>query len=242
MRITFVLILTFLCFYSTSAQGYQEKILKSKIDSLHAVIAKFNKEMFDIQSVIRQNDSLLNYFESQLNEIKLSSQDGETYVCTMGTSLYSDFSFKDKICNVVRGDKVKVIEILEDKFKVYYNDHVGYVLIAGFKSEALLTAEKNDKEEGFKRKEEAQRQFDEETKRAADKIKNDLIKKYGTTTGLKIYLGEIWIGMTKQMLLDSKGYPKNINKTVNTVGVHEQWVYETKFVYLDNDIVTSWQE
>jgi len=58
----------------------------------------------------------------------------------------------------------------------------------------------------------------------------------------KIFQEEIWIGMTSEMVIDSQGRPKDINKTVGSWGVHEQWVYENNtYLYLENDRLTSWQ-
>jgi len=42
--------------------------------------------------------------------------------------------------------------------------------------------------------------------------------------------------MTKQMAIDSWGEPKEINRTVFSNGVHEQWVYENAYLYFKNDI------
>jgi hypothetical protein len=48
--------------------------------------------------------------------------------------------------------------------------------------------------------------------------------------------------MTSEMVIDSQGRPKDINKTVGSWGVHEQWVYENNtYLYLENDRLTSWQ-
>lgn len=75
-----------------------------------------------------------------------------------------------------------------------------------------------------------------------------LIKKYGDVTIAKrISRGTVWIGMTRVMLMDSKGSPddKNITKTV--YGTSEQWVYRKRgynadYVYLDDVVVTAIQE
>lgn len=51
------------------------------------------------------------------------------------------------------------------------------------------------------------------------------------------------IGMTKQDVLDSSwGRPKHINRTTNSYGVHEQWVYGIgNYLYFENEILTSFQ-
>jgi hypothetical protein len=48
--------------------------------------------------------------------------------------------------------------------------------------------------------------------------------------------------MTKAMLIESIGNPDDINRTVGSWGVHEQWIYSRTYIYLENDIVTSWQD
>lgn len=52
------------------------------------------------------------------------------------------------------------------------------------------------------------------------------------------------VGMSSDELIFSKwGEPKKINKTTNTYGISEQWVYGNgRYVYLDDGIVTSIQE
>lgn len=55
------------------------------------------------------------------------------------------------------------------------------------------------------------------------------------------------IGMTSRQAEYSKwGYPDSVNKTTNTRGIHEQWVYrgynKSKYLYFDNGILTSIQD
>lgn len=60
---------------------------------------------------------------------------------------------------------------------------------------------------------------------------------------------KIWIGMTENQLILSRGLPNDTNKTVNRHGVSSQWVYGSfgPYVYLEGanneDLkVTSWQD
>ena len=66
---------------------------------------------------------------------------------------------------------------------------------------------------------------------------------------IKNYLlnGKICVGMTKEQVLVSWGRrPSDINKTVGSWGVNEQWVYGGihfgHYLYFDDGILTSWQE
>jgi len=55
--------------------------------------------------------------------------------------------------------------------------------------------------------------------------------------------GAVWIGMTADQLLASRGKPQNVHRTVNALGTSEQWVYGDlgSYVYLDDGRVSSWQ-
>jgi len=72
------------------------------------------------------------------------------------------------------------------------------------------------------------------------------IKKYGEKWGKLVNEGKIKIGMTKQMVRDSWGKPNDIRRSVGSWGVHEQWIYgdyeNRVYIYIENDIVTSWQD
>lgn len=58
----------------------------------------------------------------------------------------------------------------------------------------------------------------------------------------KILNKQIWIGMTKAMAVASIGSAQSINSSTTASGESEQWVYDTKYLYFDNDVLTSWQE
>lgn len=57
------------------------------------------------------------------------------------------------------------------------------------------------------------------------------------------------LGMTAEMALASWGKPSDINRSVGSRGVNEQWVYRaliapysTRYIYFENGVLTSWQE
>ncbi|KFC19376.1 hypothetical protein [Chryseobacterium sp. FH1] len=93
----------------------------------------------------------------------------------------------------------------------------------------------------------------EKRKQIIEKKENEiryssLIKKYGKSIGQKIFEGEIWIGMNRQMLLDSKGKPTRIGLITETkYGTSSQYIYEDEFfktltyVYLENGKVNAIQ-
>ena len=58
----------------------------------------------------------------------------------------------------------------------------------------------------------------------------------------KIKNHKVAIGMNKKQILLSWGQPDDINRSVGSWGVHEQWIYGSKYLYLENDILTSFQD
>lgn len=71
----------------------------------------------------------------------------------------------------------------------------------------------------------------------------ELYKKYGKTTADLILKGQVCIGMTKAMVLESWGHPSGgINKTTGAWGTHEQWVYGMgQYLYFENGKLTTIQ-
>tara|TARA_R110002096_G_C14527999_1_gene717487 strand:- start:61 stop:1287 length:1227 start_codon:yes stop_codon:yes gene_type:complete len=71
---------------------------------------------------------------------------------------------------------------------------------------------------------------------------NKFVKKYGKVYGEIIANYRVRIGMTKEMCQDSWGKPESINRTTNTYGTSEQWVYDGgNYLYFDNGKLTSIQ-
>ena len=48
--------------------------------------------------------------------------------------------------------------------------------------------------------------------------------------------------MMDKQVLSSWGEPKERNKTVGSWGVHEQWIYGERYIYIQNGVLTSYQE
>ena len=79
-----------------------------------------------------------------------------------------------------------------------------------------------------------------------DDLRAMYVKKYGwiwdDQTQADVRSGMFRIGMTKEMVQASIGYPNDINKTVGSWGVHEQWVYGTNtYLYFEDGVLTSYQ-
>jgi hypothetical protein len=72
----------------------------------------------------------------------------------------------------------------------------------------------------------------------------ELIDLFGETTTNKILKEEIWLGMTIDMARKSIGVPSKINTSTGSWGVHQQWVYREKdmYLYFENGRLTSIQD
>ena len=85
---------------------------------------------------------------------------------------------------------------------------------------------------------EQQKQEQEKLERKQEKLEQEqarraeLIKKYGEKDGSLIADGKIFIGMTKEQLLDSKDEPCDKKVTTNTLGTYEIWTYNCLAVSL----------
>jgi hypothetical protein len=88
------------------------------------------------------------------------------------------------------------------------------------------------------------REEEREQKRQIEIKKNEkeAIAKYGLKTYDKLKAGYYWVGMTRDMAIIALGHPIDVNETVGSWGLHEQWVYNDNiYLYFENDKLTSYQ-
>jgi hypothetical protein len=88
----------------------------------------------------------------------------------------------------------------------------------------------------------AAKKNEEKRRFAKEERKQKLISKYGEAASIKILNGRVWIGMTKEMAVESWGRPDDINRTVSASNIHEQWVYGRQYLYFENGILTTFQD
>jgi hypothetical protein len=253
-----ILLLTISCF--AHAQEVELRNLSNKIISIDSLILVNEQK---IKLISDENNKLLNekkLINFQRNEIMIKNEIGETFVCTMGGWIHEKPDGKEDLIYIKMGDRVKVIETKDQYLQVLFGGIKGWINKLAMISESQWNLEIQKKENVVKlaklENEKAEQlrianniQREKEEKIAADsrnisieKRKNELIKKYGATIGLKIFEERIWIGMTKEMLIESWGRPNDINRTVGSWGVHEQCIYTSVYVYIENGVVTSWQD
>jgi len=115
---------------------------------------------------------------------------------------------------------------IEEEAEIRRNDSIAAIML------------KNAKDKGQANIVNWEKENSQEYKARKDKF----IKKYGQINGEKIAKKLIWIGMKEEMLLDSWGYPEDVNTTVTRSGTRKQYVYSiSQYVYVVNGIVDAWQ-
>lgn len=70
----------------------------------------------------------------------------------------------------------------------------------------------------------------------------NILKKYGNYYGKLILKNIVKIGMSKSMALESWGHPNDINRTIGSYGVHEQWCYDDAYLYFEDGKLTTIQD
>ncbi len=68
------------------------------------------------------------------------------------------------------------------------------------------------------------------------------VKKYGRESGDRVLNGQIWKGMTKEMVMDSWGKPDKKHKDVYKWGTFEQWYYGDVTYFFKNGKLIDWEE
>lgn len=117
-----------------------------------------------------------------------------------------------------------------------------------------LEQKKKEQELAKKKQEEAEKERMRKERAAREQERRiSLIKKYGEKVGSKIADGKVFIGMTKEQLIESKGNPCDKSSKTNSSGRYEIWTYgclevavfgfgDYYYVHLANDKVVQIDE
>jgi hypothetical protein len=67
-----------------------------------------------------------------------------------------------------------------------------------------------------------------------------LESKYGSNMAAKLMAGKIWKGMSAEMIKDSWGSPRKINRVISGNLIKEEWIFKNTWLYIENDILKDW--
>ena len=203
----------------------------------------------------------LKLVEQNLNRIKIKIDSLQKLEIKLKTKLDSlkieNFKYEDTYVlrwdfkDIKAGEKVSVVKVLEDDKKWTI---VNTALLSNYKVPTFYLIKEEDLKKKIEIEELKEKRIKDSLslankieqkrlKETLDKRRNELIYKYGENIGLDIFNKKIWIGMTKEMAIESRGNPININRTTGSWGIHEQWVYPGRnYLYFENGILKSWQD
>jgi hypothetical protein len=151
------------------------------------------------------------------------------------TRLFKDKDDLTSVILVVPKDSIVYVISSDDTFlNVDYEGNEGYI----YARHAEL----------FKPAEEAQTQAvqvpaDQEAKPVQEQTISRysyLEKKYGPSLASKIYAGKIWKGMNVDLVRDSWGSPKKIDRVIGNNVVDEEWFYNGTWLHFQNSTLTDW--
>ena len=203
---------------------------------------EIEKKMSEIDITIDSLESVKRDYKKQLDSIsyaKLLGSKSDKDVILIAVSkngIIKDYpNIKGKeIAKVRRRQRVKYLGQMENDHAFVTND-----TIIGWMSDDIINMISSTEysNESINMEIEKSRE-----KRTATII--ELTKLYGLEAAEKIVDGKYWIGMTDKMCKQSLGKPNDINRDVGAWGVHEQWIYERKglYIYFENGYCTSYQD
>lgn len=225
-------IFTLIFFFSTTfLKGQSIDELNIKLDSLNSILEKVDLQISVLnnkKTEIRQQISDLNQKKNKLDLEKEYVEGIPVTINFMGGTLRDEPSVSgNDIIKIPAGETVFVFDWYKKPyFKAVYKENIGYISRSSLNKNAKIESIINKK-------------IAEKNPKLAR-----LTKEYGEQNAVRIIKGEYWIGMTDKMAKASLGYPNDINKSTGSWGVHEQWVYSYKDIYLyfENGELTSIQD
>jgi len=213
----------------------EDSKIVNEIDSLKRIK---NQLEIDIQTITNRIKSL------EEKRVLLQFEKTESYDYNVNQKLQIRVRDKDNSSGKViyeprNGETLRLLDYNIDSkcWTVSIKNIYGYVnevflqnnpQIDEFKNNIILIKSKNEAKQ----------------KKAREQLtKQEMINKYGATNADKIARKQYWIGMTDEMARASLGDPTEINRTVGSWGVHEQWVYDKLklYLYFENGTMTSFQ-
>lgn len=208
-------------------------------------VSVFDAKKKNIENQIKVlNDSLI-IVQNKIRQIKLSNANNPStnkYLLTTirkGAKLrFEPNAVADVVLELKDVDTFNIIDYNDDYFKVCKDDTCGFVnemyVNINLQVQQFIDNKKSIEEEN--------QLVQKERLAKVKKVEEEkFIKKIGKDNYDKLLEGKYWIGMTAEMAMISFGAPNKINETVATWGNSEQWVYDNKLLYFENNKLVAIQ-
>lgn len=208
-----------------------------------SILENLKKELS--AEIIVLNDSIKK-IELQINAIKSKEIQQMISDSTLRAIARKNARLKNKdyeqISALIEDKEIIILDYGDDYFSVCIDSICGIMhevwINKNDKIRKFIKA-KDDEQKALKKLVREQKYKKEEDELAA--LENKYKKKYGEKFYNELKEGKFWIGMTKEMAIIALGEPDDINKTVGSWGVHEQWIYNKLYIYFENGKLTSYQ-
>ena len=215
----------------------------TKIDSLNKEIRKRNQEIDTIKDKIKKLKIEKN--KIGYNEVLTGGKVVEVTSRNAKFSIGEKLEFLSEKIELPKGDKLTVYPIVA-KYSQGYSYRAEYQGVMGWIYKTYF----DEYSSGMRRLAKdniikMNREIEEEDRKNDLMSKNKTLEKFPIQFRDAISKKRIKIGMTREMVIASIGYPEDENKTTNAYGDSTQMVYRDgkyKYVYLDDGIVTSFQQ
>lgn len=214
-----------------------------EINLLVKKINKYNTSILSLKDSIKKIELDIEKIKSR-EVLRTSNNSPIVAIATKDGSLKKKpFAGGDEILTLDKESEVLVTDYVNGYYKVCVDSVCGYMNELWIKKNYEVNKLKDlkilEQEKLLELKE--QKRISQEKKYSQEQ-ENKNIKKYGKPLYEKLKKGYYWIGMTDKMALISLGKPNDINKSVGSWGIHEQWVYDDGFYcYFENGILKSYQ-
>jgi hypothetical protein len=153
------------------------------------------------------------------------------------------FRDKDDLTSVIlvipRESVVNILAFEDEYLRVVYNGNEGYISArhAVFKKVPASSGSAVSPEE---RNEVRDDHNSEQVDNRATSRYEYLEGKYGPSLASRLSNGKIWKGMNSQLVKDSWGSPRKINRIINGNTTTEEWYYSSTWLYFRNSRLIDW--
>jgi len=221
-----------------------------ELDKLQKAVARIENEIqnkSDSLAILREK---IKHIENQeyLTEFNLLAREFSCFTTLRmpGDIQEASTTWAATITYLNEGDTIQITDYNDGYWKASKGQIFGYIhdiLLTQTEEVKVLKAELERQNADLLEKEKAEKleQYNALNLRKRKDYEKSIILTYGDEIGKKLLGGDYWIGMTKEMARISLGNPNEINRTVGSWGVHEQWVYSSLYLYFEDGKLTSYQ-
>jgi hypothetical protein len=212
-------------------------------------LVELEKKKNELTNTVQILNDSLSIINSEINKLRAIEIKRNVADSNLIASVKKDAKIKkvpeplgEIIATLLEGDKVIILDYDNGYFGVCSKSYCGYMSKIWINRDTAINKFIENKIlEKIKLERLKQHQKEKEDADRAVELEQIYMKKFGQEVYSKLKNRHYWIGVTKEMAIVSLGTPSEINKTIGSWGVHEQWVYSNIFLYFENGSLSSYQ-